>query len=47
MSVNLFNEKLINEGADYRLSVNYNSYNMKPSKKNGIAKTDLPSTNNL
>ena len=45
-AVDTFNKNLENECKQYRLSLDYNQYNIKPSKKNGMPKEDLPCKKN-
>jgi hypothetical protein len=40
--VDTFNKYLEIDCKQYRLSLNYSMYNIKPSKKNGMPKEDLP-----
>lgn len=41
-SVDSFNEKFKNENFIYLLNHNYSNYQMRPSKKNGNPKSDIP-----
>ncbi len=42
-SINMFNDKFLNEGLPFELSQDVSSYVLKPSKKSGNPDTDLPS----
>jgi hypothetical protein len=42
ITVDTFNKNFETEGRPYRLSLDYKQYNLKPSKKNGMPKEDLP-----
>jgi hypothetical protein len=44
-SISEFNTQLEKDNYMIRLSLNYEHYNLKPSKKNGMAKEDLPCIN--
>ena len=42
LSINAFNSKLEVENLNFRFNVEYDKYNLKQSKKNGLPKDDLP-----
>lgn len=42
LSVDGFNEKFRSENYKYLLENNYQNFHLKPSKKNGYPKTDIP-----
>jgi hypothetical protein len=42
ISVDSFNKNFEREARPFRLSLDYLQYNLKPSKKNGMPKEDLP-----
>jgi hypothetical protein len=43
MSINLFNDQLIKCNSNLRFKAAYDEYALKPSKKDGKPKTDMPS----